>query len=155
MLHKLTSYNTWANEIICSFILKAPETADIEVVSSFSSIKKTLLHIWDAQVIWHSRINGVSLSGFPGKDFKGTIDDACKGLIESSRQLTALIAKHKNNSVINYKNLEGKAFQSSLEEIITHVVNHGTYHRGQLITLLRQCGYTDVGSTDYITFCRL
>ena len=55
---------------------------------------------------------------------------------------------------INYQDLKGNLYTSTAEEILMHVVNHGTYHRGQIITLLRQCGFTEVGSTDFMRFLR-
>jgi uncharacterized damage-inducible protein DinB len=155
LLHKLTLYNTWANELICDYVLKASDNVDSTIESSFPSLRKTLYHLWDAQVIWITRLNGESLKGFPSRDFTGSLEEACKGLNESSKQITSIVDKTDKEKVITYNNLEGKLFSSTVEEIVTHVVNHGTYHRGQLITMLRQSGFKDVGSTDFIRFCRL
>ena len=58
------------------------------------------------------------------------------------------------NAQIQYKTLDGKSYFNSTEEVIMHCMNHGTYHRGQIITMLRQAGFTVVGSTDFIRFCR-
>ena len=80
MLLKQTQYNRWANQTICDFILKAGDAvADAEQKASFTSARKTLLHVWDGQVIWLNRLNGMSLSSFPSKDFKGGLAEACDG----------------------------------------------------------------------------
>ncbi|MCW3088046.1 MAG: hypothetical protein JWQ78_1432, partial [Sediminibacterium sp.] len=42
-----------------------------------------------------------------------------------------------------------------VKEILLHLFNHGTYHRGQLVTLLRQVGVEEIPRTDYIEFSRL
>ena len=56
--------------------------------------------------------------------------------------------------MLSYKNIAGQSFTSAIHDILQHVVNHGTYHRGQVITMLRQIGYTKLFPTDYIAFCR-
>jgi uncharacterized damage-inducible protein DinB len=55
------------------------------------------------------------------------------------------------NRVIEYKNLKGDAFAKPVWEILLHVVNHGTYHRGQIAAMLRQLGHVPP-STDFIYF---
>jgi uncharacterized damage-inducible protein DinB len=155
LLHQLALYNTWANGLIGDYILKASDNADIIIESSFPSIRKTLYHLWDAQVIWLARIKGESIDERKSKDFKGTLEEACKELIVTSKEITTLVETTDHHKEFFYHNLAGDPFTSNLEEIVSHVVNHGTYHRGQLITMLRQSGFKDVGSTDFIRFCRL
>ena len=86
MLIKQTHFNLWANQTINEYILKAGEAvADVEQKASFPSVKKTLLHIWDGQVIWLNRLHGKSLSSFPSKDFQGGLAESCDGLVKSSQ----------------------------------------------------------------------
>jgi len=56
--------------------------------------------------------------------------------------------------LINYKLLSGDTGESSLLHIFHHVMNHSTYHRGQLVTMGRELGFTDPPKTDFIQFCR-
>lgn len=157
MLPKLMHYNFWANQIITGYVLKAGETiADIEQAGSFPTVRKTLLHIWDAQFIWLSRLHGTSLSEFPSKSFKGNLQDGCDGLLKSSQQFIDYVESLNGNydTVFTYQTLDGKKFENTVSDIIIHAMNHGTYHRGQLINLLRGAGFTEVGSTDYMRFCR-
>lgn len=157
MLLDLCKFNVWANHKITGYILSAGDDATHkELVSSFPTILKTLLHIWDAQQIWYARLQGNTITTWPSKDFKGTLKDACNGLMTSSNDFVRLTEKFENDFsiVINYKTLDGNEFSNTAEEIIMHCMNHGTYHRGQIITMLRQVGFTEVGSTDYIRYCR-
>ena len=157
MIQKFIRYNSWANQKITGFILSAGESiAEKELQSSFPTILKTLLHIWDAQLIWYARLNGESLNSFPSKNFNGSLSEACTGLLSSSNDFVARAETFSNdaNAQIQYKALDGKSYINSTEEVIMHCMNHGTYHRGQIITMLRQAGFTDVGSTDFIRFCR-
>jgi uncharacterized damage-inducible protein DinB len=50
--------------------------------------------------------------------------------------------------------MKGIEFKSAVDEILFHVVNHGTFHRGQMITMLRELGYTSFPSQDLIAFTR-
>lgn len=54
---------------------------------------------------------------------------------------------------IEYRLMSGKAFRSTFDDMFRHVVNHATYHRGQLATLLRQVGHK-APATDYILYRR-
>jgi len=55
--------------------------------------------------------------------------------------------------VVAYKNIKGEPFQSPVWQIVLHIVNHASYHRGQITTMLRQLGHTPV-PTDLIAFYR-
>ena len=157
MLLKQTQYNLWANQTICDFILKAGETlADVEQQASFPSVRKTLLHIWDGQVIWYNRLHGKSLSSFPSQHFRGNLQEAINGLLESSIRYISYVSVLNGNyeTVISYNTFDGKTFENCVEDIVFHTMNHSTYHRGQIINLLRGAGFTEVGSTDYMRYCR-
>ena len=111
MLIELTEYNTWANRQITSFILQAGlEIADKELVSSFPTIRKTLYHIWDAQVIWYARLNGIPLTTWPSKSFNGSLEEACKQLISHSEDFAAFAkeAEGTYSNMVSYKTLDGK-----------------------------------------------
>ncbi len=153
-----TAFNVWANERICSVAEKlSNEEMNQEIISSFPSIKKTLLHIWDAQLIWLKRLQGISLDAFPSQSFTGTNTELITGIIETSKQLHELAESFDDatlESVRKYATLKGGIVTSATYQVLAHVVNHGTYHRGQLITMLRQCGVTEIPQLDLIYFYR-
>lgn len=157
-LIKLCKYNVWANDRICSWIKKVETKADEELKSSFPSIRKTLYHLWDAQFIWLARLNGESFNTWPSHSFKGNLDEAIEGLNKNSIALVSFIELLDENEYqreVEFKSIDGTSYFNSVEEIITHVINHSTYHRGQLITLLRTIGFTAVESTDFIRYLRM
>lgn len=82
---------------------------------------------------------------------------ALQALIESSQDLQQFV-QHKTAAELDhlfpYKNLKGDPFESTFTDTLFHVVNHGTYHRGQIITMLREAGVEKVVSTDLIHFIR-
>src|SRR6185369_6098875 len=156
LLH-YTHYNLWANKKIADFLVTlTDEQLDKEIISSFSSLKKTVLHVWDAQHIWLVRMQGGSLGTLPGKNFSGTSEDLVNGFLKSSQELVDFVESSGENFLLTplrYKNLAGEEYKNKISDIIQHVMNHSTYHRGQIITMLRQLGFTKLFSTDYITFC--
>lgn len=157
-LIKLCKFNVWANDRICTWIKKAEPKVDEELKSSFPSIRKTLYHLWDAQFIWLARLNGESPNTWPSHSFKGSLDEAIEGLRQNSVEFITYLEKLKTEEYqrqVEFKAIDGTSYFNSVEEIIMHVMNHGTYHRGQLITMLRLVGFTAVESTDYIRYLRM
>lgn len=158
MYHTLTQYNLWANKLICSYISEAGESkADKQLESSFPTIRKTLYHIWDAQVIWYKRLHGEPTNSWPSQNFNGTLEEAKNNFIQNSEEFvrfTENLDEKKAAATITYHSMDGTPFTNTVGEILMHVMNHGTYHRGQLITMLRAAGHSAVGSTDMVRFFR-
>ena len=161
MLHYLkllADYNCWANKKMVTFVAEAgDEVVNLNKISSFPSINKTIFHIWDAESIWLDRLKGNPGNSKPGNSFKGSFKDACANFLETSfelQQFVAAIGELNVRHQIEYKSINGKPNSSTFQEVITHIVNHGTFHRGQLITMLRCAGFTNLDSTDLITYYR-
>jgi len=157
-IREYAAFNLWANQRMCSSIEKlSDEQLNREIISSFPSIQKTILHVWDTQVIWISRLEGVSLKEFPSVHFEGTRKDAISGLLLTSQKLKELVHEFDEASLLEvreFTTMKGVHMKSALYEIFTHVFNHGSYHRGQLVTMLRQAGVTEIPGTDLISFYR-
>ena len=155
-LLQLVKYNHWANTKLAEVLQTFDDAVlDQEVTSSFSSIRKTVYHIWDAEFIWLSRLEGVSLTAFPSKSYGEGIAIDC--FLETSKKFLEKVETATDDFFelnCSYKNIQQKDFRNSHTEIIMHCMNHSTYHRGQLITLLRQAGCQTLPSTDLIAFLR-
>lgn len=156
LLH-LVKYNYWANKIIVQTIIdKAFEQLDVQIPNSFPSLRKTLLHIWDAETIWYKRLHNISVADLPSKDF-GTQESVFDSLIKQSELFVYFVSsKTENNFTTNceYVNLKGEKFSQPIYTILMHCMNHSTFHRGQIICMLRQLGYDNLPSTDLISFSR-
>ncbi len=157
-IRTLADYNVWANRKITDFVMQAgPDSAEMVLTSSFPTIRLTLIHIWDAQFIWLERMNNRSPENWPGKEFNGDLDELIDGLAQSSDEIESYCTNLKDDelaSLISYSNTKGEHFQNSRLEILAHLFNHGTYHRGQLVTMLRNTGFTNLGQTDMIEYFR-
>jgi uncharacterized damage-inducible protein DinB len=159
LLLNYVKYNFWANTRIADKLKTlSPADWDKEQKSSFKTIRLTLLHIYGAETIWYQRLNGNSLSKFPGVEFTGTNEEATGLLLEASKNFIHFLNSQSGEtlkSLCDFKSLEGKAYSTPVSDIILHCMNHSTFHRGQLITMLRNCGADELPSTDYITYIRL
>ena len=148
-------YNQWANEKLVTLLnIQAPELIEKEIASSFSTIKKTILHVAEAEAIWLSRLNNTSfpeLLSIGGK----SIDY----IREADKMLADFILSKEEayfTQSTAYKNKKGEPFTNINHSIIMHVFNHGTFHRGQVVSMLRNGGFKGlIDSTDFITFERL
>ncbi len=157
-LHQHLSYSVWANERLAETLRPLDERIlNTEVKSSFPSIAKTLLHMWDAEVVWLKRMQGTSLSTWPSQKFGGSKEDILNGVVSSSQELRLFVDSKAPDFVhgkISYKNLKGDPFEDVVEDLLYHIVNHGTYHRGQITTLLREFGVTLIQGMDIIIYLR-
>jgi uncharacterized damage-inducible protein DinB len=138
--------------------IKYTKAADEIILRSFSEIgfsipeANTLFsHVLSAQHIWASRI-------FNQKPFYAVWEVLEPKDFESIHQtnlklLTEILDSKALTEVVNYSNSAGEVFTSTVEEILIHVCNHGTYHRGQLAKMLKQAGYKPP-ITDYIMLKR-
>jgi uncharacterized damage-inducible protein DinB len=152
-------YNLWANRLIAEQLQALDEELfNRELKSSFPGIGKTVLHLWDSQIVWLRRLQGENPQQWPSVTFKGSRFDMLAGLISTSEIIKSLIdAKGPDflNQKVFYKTMKGVDMENLVEEILYHVVNHGTYHRGQIITMLRELGITSLVNTDLIRFIRI
>ena len=152
------TYNLWANERMGHLLMAQSDAIlNAEQKSSFTSVTKTVMHLLDAEIIWLTRLKGQSLTDWPSKKFTGTKADMLQGLVKTSTELLQLIKEKGDeftSQVIAYKNMKGDPYTNRVEEILYHVVNHGTYHRGQIITMLRGAGVEQVVSSDLIVWFR-
>jgi uncharacterized damage-inducible protein DinB len=157
-LHQHLSYSVWATARLAETLQPVGEKIlYAEVKSSFPSIAKTLLHLWDAEVIWLKRMQGISLTSWPSQNFSGTKDDLITGVVNSSKELLNFIELKGTDflpSKISYKNMKGDSFEDVIENILYHIVNHGSYHRGQVTTLLHELGVNKIQSMDIIFYLR-
>ena len=157
ILEGYTAYHVWANEIIISILKQlSPEQLNREQLSSFTSIRKTVDHMVGSEHIWLKRIKGDNVVENKAAAFED-ISSLLEFWIDQSKQFAALVQladENKLQEIIAYQNLKGIPFESAIYKIIMHVMNHGTYHRGQLVTMLRAVGFTDLSSTDLITYYR-
>ena len=158
LLKQLAAYNAWASRKITELILTLPEEEQKqEVPSSFKSLFNTVLHMWDAESIWWQRMKLQERILVPGQNFSGNMKDIVTGLLQQSSQWEQWISNASELSldhVFQYQNSKKEQFKQPVYQMLLHVFNHGTYHRGQLVNILRQLGKEKIPQTDFFIWCR-
>jgi uncharacterized damage-inducible protein DinB len=160
LFEQYAAYNVWANHKMMYTIEQAdPVLWYQKTPSSFDSLYKTILHIWDAESAWWQRMRLHEHVVVPSASFDPSLKDACNGWLHQSMQWEAFIKSREFDdaaiaSKLVYKNFKGELFQQPVSEVLLHVFNHSTYHRGQLVTMLRALGVTSIPFTDFIAWSR-
>lgn len=113
------------------------------------------MHIMFVEWLWLERWQGRSPSGPPLGEFSdlASIRARWQQLENDLLIFVRALSASDLERVIHYRNTKGNPFSDRMWQMLQHLVNHGTYHRGQITTLLRQLGATPV-ATDMIAFYR-
>lgn len=137
-------YEIWANEKIMESIqMYAPK--DQQILRLFS-------HILSAQTIWLQRMK---LESVLQNAWQVLAVEECKLQMHQNHQLLLEFIRNTQNfnQKISYKNTKGEEFTNTIYEILTHLFNHSSYHRGQIVFCLKN--YTqDLPVTDIIFYLR-
>jgi uncharacterized damage-inducible protein DinB len=155
----MTGYNLWANQQFIQFFESVPEELlEQYVAGSFPSIRNTLVHIWDAQDIWFKRLHGKNPRHLLSADWNGSLKELFEGLMSSSEEYHIYTKGLDDDALeqeFSYETITSGLQRSRRFEVLLHVYNHSTYHRGQCITMARAVGLDLVPATDLIRFLRL
>jgi uncharacterized damage-inducible protein DinB len=158
LLTQLAAYNLWANGLLTACIKKLPAHLHTQTIaSSFPSLQATLLHQWDAESIWWQRMKLQEQVVRPSAGFSGDLDAVVKGLLNQSRQWQEWVQQAQDHMLGHefiYQSSKKEKFKQPVFQVLLHLFNHGTYHRGQLVTMLRQIGVTDIPASDFIIWSR-
>jgi len=147
-------YSVWANTQLANDLLKLDDDLFTrEVKSSFNTIGQTIKHIWFAQEGWLSRLKGSEWDTSKISNFKGDNTDLIKEWLASAVRFEEFASRVDLNLEIPFHH-KGKHFSIPSKEIILTVCNHSTYHRGQIVTMMRTIGITEITQTDYIEWVR-
>jgi len=153
----LFDYNTWANHRSLEAAAVLP-TQDFTkpLGSSFSSVRDTLVHICGAEWVWHERFEGRSPSSIPDFSPLQTVVAVRNHWSEQEAKLVTFVrglTQADLDRPMEYKTINFGVYKNPLWQSMQHLVNHGTYHRGQVTTLLRQLGAKPI-LTDLMHFYR-
>jgi uncharacterized damage-inducible protein DinB len=154
---RLLDYTVWANHrVMRAAATVTPDDFKRDRGSSFGGVRGTLCHMLGAEWIWLERWKGVS----PTR----VIDEGEFEDIIALRDRWTVIEQHRESwfkalrpealgEVVRYRTLAGADHEQPLWQLVQHVANHSTYHRGQVVLLLRQIGAKTV-SSDLVLFDR-
>lgn len=152
LIHEYATYDQWATMRFVERLEREPgDTLDHPAISSFPSIRGTLLHIRDAEAAWLARLTGQAVR-WPAEELT---------TLASVLTHTGRFREHVTTMPLEgilrergYKDLKGTLYSQPAWQMIMHCINHSSYHRGQVVTQMRELGLEDIPRTDLIHFQR-
>ncbi|HEX7421832.1 MAG TPA: DinB family protein [Thermoanaerobaculia bacterium] len=140
-LERLFQYDDWANRE------EVTRLRDLNIPPAV----RLLGHLIGAEWLWITRIRNENAKMAVWPEL--TVDQCAAELDPLRDSWREILQTVDRESKVDYKNSKGERWSSSVDDILTHVVMHGTYHRGQIATVVRQGGETPA-YTDYIHAAR-
>jgi uncharacterized damage-inducible protein DinB len=158
-LRTLVDYHYWARDRLLEGVsVLTPEQFTRDMGSSFRSVRDTCVHTYAAEWAWYSRWQGTSPTALLPLDQVPDVTSLRQQWTELETKLRMFLESlgepgiHK---VFEYTLINGQPGATVFWQMLQHVVNHASYHRGQVTTLLRQLGAAPPKSMDLIAFYRL
>ncbi len=152
-LISLYAFNRWADRRIVEKINSLTHEQYIqEPVPGWSSIRATLVHVAGATVVWARRLGGETVTVRPSEADYPNLADADRLLVEGHSafdRLLSTVTPEQLNEIWSYRNFAGKESQIPLWTVYRHVVNHASYHRGQIASKLGRFG-VEPPITDFV-----
>lgn len=138
--------------------IRYTELADREILDVFNSTDKNMpdaerlfSHVLNAQHIWVSRMEGTTIQYEIWQEHaKKDFESISKTNFEHIKDT---LAKQKLETIITYKDSRGNEYKNEVGEMFMQMLNHSTYHRGQIVSMLKREGFIPP-VTDYIYFKR-
>lgn len=152
LIDQYAAYDLWANTLFVRRLDREPaELLDRNTPSSFPTLRQTLLHIRNAEHVWLKRVRNEAYT------WPAEADDAIGSLLKHCALLHDHAASLDDGAlagVVQFKDLRGNEHSSPVWQMLLHCFNHSTYHRGQLVTMMRALGMDDIPASDMIAYFR-
>jgi len=155
MITDYSAYNLSANRQLVNWLSNQPEAElQKEVPSSFKGVLPTLNHIWAIEEMWCAHLfkNQDAVNRYGMRDLNS--QEVCEGLLHRSAVIAEKVNQLSDEALIQNSYIKTPWFEAniSIAEYLQHLFNHGTYHRGQIISMAHQLGFTEIPSTDFLFF---
>jgi uncharacterized damage-inducible protein DinB len=143
---ELYTYNYWARDrqlAACASLTDEQFTRPMG--NSFSSLRDTLVHLLVVEWVWLERWNGRAPKAWPSQaEFTGLeqVTTRWKAIEHAMWEFLERVSEEDLKSELSYINFKGETWTYALWQMMIHLINHQSYHRGQVTTLLRQLGKT-------------
>lgn len=157
---QLYDYHVWANNKLFERLKELPEEIfNQEVQSIFPSLAATFNHIYMVDTIWLGVMRQKTMVEIQASIAKVQEHTKNKGLQEMEKLFYQLAKEYQGflnsesdlDKEISPEHPQFGRLNTHLSELVQHVVNHGTYHRGNLSAMIRQQGFSGV-PTDYVFY---
>lgn len=150
LLRNYMNYNLWTNITLLNWLETKPlELLEKEVPSSFPSIKLTLQHMWKTQGYWFAIMK--KTTDMNADHYSDDLVEIMSGLRQQSAELCLFVEGLTAGQLDERVCVTSPWFtcEYPIFEYMMQIVNHTTYHRGQIVSMGRGLGFTDAPNTDY------
>lgn len=144
VLREHLRYTAWASQHLVRAVEHLPaEQLARDFQTSDRNILGTLAHVFAADRIWLSRVQGEAPTSFISEtDYNlHVLQIDWPPIYEKWNEWAAALTDDTARERISYRNLKGEPYVNTAWEIVLHLVNHGTHHRGQVSGFLRALGH--------------
>lgn len=142
----LFKYNDWAT--------RASAESIIGFEKKDERLQELISHIVSAQKVWLNRVLGREVYVDPWE--KHSTPECFTLSTEITAEWINLLESYSDSDLekrIDYKNTKGEKYLNTIKDLVAHVINHSTYHRGQIAQKVRALGGKPA-ITDYIFYQR-
>jgi len=149
----MLAYETWANQASLASIESVPPSARSGML--FTRALQVMAHNQLARRVWLARLQGRTET-IPDWFPSWTVAEIAAAAAQLDGTWSAYLAGLSETDltkIASYRSSEGTAYSSTVHEVLAHVANHSTYHRGQVARLVSEAGGRRA-STDFIAMTR-
>lgn len=156
---KLYEYHAWANHRVFEHLQQLPEEVWTQQMTSvFPSVRALLSHIYAVDAMWLSVMQEAPfdearalLKRLLEETKEVAIDELQERFERTAEDYRNFLAPLDAGQAISVSHPQYGSVLTPISDLVQHMVNHGTYHRGNLTAMLRQCGHPGV-PTDYMFY---
>ena len=157
---QIFDYHLWANKLVFTHLKELPgEVCFQEVQSVFPTLYDTIFHMYQVDYVWLRVLKGDSFDSIiqgvtqlQDEKLERSMEKLEQNYLQLSAEYRDFIEGHENlNWITTIHHPSYGTLKSSYFELLQHVANHGTYHRGNITAILRQLGYKGT-QTDYVFY---
>lgn len=155
LMTSYAAYNLYANQQFVSWLKSQSEEKLLQdIPSSFNGVLKTFNHIWAIEEMWCASLfnNTDMVNRYGVEDLKS--HEVFEGLLRRSAIIADKISQLSDDDLAEKSPIKTPWFEANLTlaEYLQHLFNHSTYHRGQIVTIAHQMGFTTIPSTDFLFY---
>lgn len=153
-LIQMFKYNKWANSRYRT-VLRGISMADLRIETEYGLLLDRIIHIFASYEMWHKRLHNQSPSGvIKGSDFSNWNDLENKWVEMDDLLIEYVSAVQQDllDATVNYTSLDGREFTRKREDILFHLIQHPTYHRGQLSSYFKHSDLPNFPATDVVVY---
>jgi len=152
-LPSLYAFNRWADSRVVHALRALDEEEYArELGGGWPSVRATFVHVAGATWAWSERIAGRDCTVLHKEEQLPRLDDAVRVLTEAHGRFDGILAgatPQRLAETFTWKNLAGAERQAAFWVILRHVVNHASYHRGQISSMVKRLGKQPI-ATDMV-----